>query len=151
MNLTSKKQECQTIGDIYAVSTYTKIRLPLMAFRVAAGFPSPAEDYIKGRIDLNQDLIKHPAATFCIGAEGDSMEPEICNGDLMVVDRAAETKSGDVVVARLGDEMCVKKLHIGPDGAMTLLSTNSRYKPIRIGEDTDFEVRGKVIFSIKEH
>ena len=151
MNLPIQKHECQEIGGIFAVFGYTKIRLPLMTFKVAAGFPSPAEDYIEGRIDLNQELIKHPSATFCVRVTGDSMEPEICPGEILVVDRAVETKSGDIVVARLGDEMCVKELHLSDTGAMTLISANKCYQPILIGEDTDFEVWGKVLWSIKAH
>ncbi len=56
------------------------------------GVPSPAADYVEGRIDLNRDLIKHPLATFYIRVAGDSMMPRIEPGELLVVDRMVETK-----------------------------------------------------------
>jgi DNA polymerase V len=58
-------------------------------WRVPAGFPSPAEDYVEGRIDLNRDLIRHPLATFYIRVSGDSMMPLIHPGALLV-DRMVE-------------------------------------------------------------
>jgi len=87
-------------------------------WRIPAGFPSPAADYVEGRIDLNRDLIKHPLATFYIRVAGDSMLPIIQPGALLLVDRMIETKEGDVIIARIGDELCVKKLHIEGDGGV---------------------------------
>ncbi|HEY0659366.1 MAG TPA: S24 family peptidase, partial [Pyrinomonadaceae bacterium] len=69
-----------------------KLSRPLILTRVPAGFPSPADDYIEGRIDLNRDLIRHPLATFYLRVSGDSMEPIIQSGALIVVDRMLETK-----------------------------------------------------------
>jgi DNA polymerase V len=76
-----------------------------------------------GRLDLNRDLIKIPL-TFYVRVEGDSMEPRIHPGELLVVDRMVETKDGDVVVARLGQEFTVKRLHIKEDGRIWLVSEN---------------------------
>ena len=84
---------------------------PVMAFPVSAGFPSPADDYIESRIDLNQHLIRHPAATFFVRVSGDSMTGAgIHNGDLLIVDRAAECVSGCIVVARLENEFTLKRV-----------------------------------------
>ena len=80
----------------------TILERPIMAFPVSAGFPSPADDYMEGRIDLNQHLIRHPAATFFVRVSGDSMTGAgIQDGDLLIVDRAAECVSGCIVVARV--------------------------------------------------
>src|SRR5918992_2318927 len=95
----------------YLPSRGTRLSRPLVTCRVAAGFPSPAEDYVEGRIDLNRDLIKHPLATFYVRVEGDSMEQRIHAGELLVVDRMAETREGDIVVARVGNGFTVKRLH----------------------------------------
>jgi len=88
--------------------------------RVPAGFPSPAEDYIEGSIDLSRDLIKHRLSTFYIRVIGDSMEPLIHSNDLLVVDRMPETNDKDIVVARFGNDLCVKRLRILNDGSVWL-------------------------------
>lgn len=125
---------------------------PLIAMRVPAGFPSPAVDYIEGRIDLNRDLVRHPVATFYIRVTGDSMMGAgIEAGDLLIVDRAAETCDGDIIVARVGSEMTVKRLAIEKDGRIFLCSANEDYQPIEITDETDFEVWGRVMYSIQKH
>lgn len=140
-----------SVAAVYLPGRVTRLSRPLIMWRVPAGFPSPAEDYVEGRIDLNRDLIKHPLATFYIRVSGDSMTPRIYEGALLVVDRMMETKDDDIVVARIGNELCVKKLHIQQDGQVWLLSENEVYAPIQITEDMDFEVWGRVIYSIQPH
>ena len=126
--------------------------IPLMLSLVSAGFPSPAEDYIESSIDLNKELIRHPFATFYVRASGDSMiEAGIKENTTLVVDRAVETKSGDIVIARIGDEMLVKELLIDDDGKILLMPRNDKFKPIEISPDTDFEIWGKVVYSIRKH
>lgn len=118
--------------------------------RVSAGFPSPAEDYVEGRIDLNRDLIKHPLATFYIRVDGDSMiEAGILPDALLVVDRMAEVREGDVVVARLGDELCVKQYH-HEGGRIWLKPANKDYEPIEVREGEEFEVWGRVMYAIQQ-
>ena len=137
-----------TAFDIYVPKRARKLARPLILTRVPAGFPSPAEDYIEGRIDLNRDLIHHPLATFYIRVIGDSMEPLIQSGALIVVDRMLETKDGDIVIARIGAELCVKRLRIKDNGAVWLHSENDNYRPIAISEDLEFEVWGRVRHAI---
>jgi DNA polymerase V len=139
------------VVGIYLPGRGTRLSRPLVACRVPAGFPSPAQDEIAGRIDLNRDLIKHPLATFYVRVEGDSMEPRIHADELLVVDRMAETKDGDVVVARVGCEFTVKRLHTEEDGQIWLLSENPKYGPIHVTEGMDFEVWGRVMYSIHRH
>src|SRR4051812_42412522 len=97
-------QSC--VWGIFTPNFTRKLLRLLVSSRVAAGFPSPAEDYVEGRIDLNKDLIKHPLATFFIRVIGDSMETLIRSGDLLIVDRMPETKDKDIIVARVGSELC---------------------------------------------
>lgn len=126
--------------------------MPLVSSRVSAGFPSPAEDYIETSIDLNRELVRHPFATFYVRASGDSMIGiGIKPNATLIVDRAVETKSGDIVIARIGDEMCVKELFIDDEGRVFLVPKNDNYRPIEITEDMDFEIWGKVIWSINQH
>ncbi|MCA1557824.1 MAG: S24 family peptidase [Acidobacteria bacterium] len=138
----------ESIAAIYLPSRQTRLSRPLIMWRISAGFPSPAEDCVEGRIDLNRDLIKHPLATFYIKVTGDSMEPRIHEGALLVVDRMVEAKEGDIIVARIGHELCVKKLFIEEDGSVWLLSENPAYPPIQITEEMDFEAWGRVMNSI---
>jgi DNA polymerase V len=120
-------------------------------WRVPAGFPSPAEDYVEGRIDLNRDLIKHPLTTFYIRVDGDSMVGAgILPGSLLVVDRGVRAVEGDIVVARLDDELCVKRLSLEGD-RIRLLPENESYQPIEVTEEVDFEVWGRVMYSIQRH
>jgi DNA polymerase V len=139
------------VVGIYLPGRGTRLSRPLVACRVPAGFPSPAQDEIAGRIDLNRDLVKHPLATFYVRVEGDSMEPRIHDGELLVVDRMAETKDGDIVIARVGHEFMVKRLHTEEDGQIWLLSENPSYEPIQVTEGMDFEVWGRVMYSIHRH
>jgi DNA polymerase V len=126
--------------------------IPLVLSYVSAGFPSPADDYIESSIDLNRELIRHPFATFCVRASGDSMiDVGIRPNATLIVDRMIETKSGDIVIARIGDEMCVKELFIDEEGKVFLMPKNDNYKPIIIDENMDFEIWGKVVCSINRH
>jgi DNA polymerase V len=140
----------EVIG-IYLAARGMRLSRPLVAFRVPAGFPSPAQDEIAGRIDLNRDLVKHPLATYYVRVEGDSMEPRIHRGELLVVDRMVETKDGDIIVARVGEEFTVKRLYTEGDGSILLVSENPSYEPIRVTEGMDFEVWGRVMYSIHRH
>ena len=137
------------VWGIFTPNFSRKLSRPLISSRVAAGFPSPAEDYIEGRIDLNKDLIKHPFTTFYIRVMGDSMETLIRPNELLIVDKMPETKDKDIVVARIGNDLCVKRLRISDDGTVWLFSENPNYKPIPIGIEDDFEVWGKVLHSIQ--
>lgn len=135
---------------IAAYSNRVRLLRPLVVARISAGLPSPAEDWIEGRLDLNRHLIKHPAATFYMRVIGDSMNDEIREGDILVVDRAAEAEDGDIVIVRIFNDFTVKKLSL-KEGRIQLLSTNEAYAPIEINDDMDFEVWGKVLWSIRGH
>ena len=138
-----------SVVGVYLPDRRTRWSRPLIMWRVPAGFPSPAEDYVEGRIDLNRDLIKHPLSTFYIRVAGDSMTPRIHPGALLLVDRMVETKDDDVVIARINDDLCVKKLRIEA-GGIWLLSENETYSPIQITEEMDFEVWGRVMYAIHQ-
>lgn len=120
------------------------LELVLYAARVPAGFPSPADDYVEGRLDLNQHLIRHPAATFFVRVSGESMlGAGIHPGDLLVVDRALEPIHGKVVIAVVNGELTVKRLCIR-EGQVRLLAENERYAPIMLSGDMDLQIWGVV-------
>ena len=84
---------------------------------VVAGFPSPAEQYLEPPLDLNEFLIKRPAATYFVRVEGDSMiGAGIHDGDLLIVDRSLRPASGDVIIASIDGDFTVKTFRRDKDG-----------------------------------
>ena len=141
------------VGKIFEEQNLSNsLLIPLSFSSVSAGFPSPADDYIESWIDLNRELIRHPFATFFVRANGDSMINAGINPNAtLIVDRAIESKSSDIVIARIGDELLVKELLIDDNGKVFLVPQNDNYKPFEITEDLDFEIWGKVVYSINKH
>ena len=124
----------------------TALSLPLYLSRVAAGFPSPADDYLDEGLDLNEHLIEHPAATYFARAEGDSMvELGIYTGDLLIIDRAIQAEDGDVVVVAVDGLLTIKLLDLAHS---RLLPANKLYQPIEISEESQVDVEGVVIHAV---
>ncbi len=122
----------------------SRLPLPLYAARVAAGFPSPADDYIEGKLDLNQHLVKHPAATFFVRVEGDSMiGVGIHSGDILVVDRSLKPCHRKIVIAVINGELTVKRLD-QRKGVLRLLPENNSYPAVEITDAMDFTIWGVV-------
>ena len=118
--------------------------IPYFPQGIAAGFPSPADDYLQKKLDLHEHLIKHPAATFFAHVQGDSMrDANLSDGDLLIIDRAETPRHKSIVVAILNGEFVVKRLH-KRNGELKLLSENKAYPPIEITEGMDFEIWGVV-------
>lgn len=132
------------IKTIYEPKKETRCERPIFMVPVTAGFPSPAEDYIEGKLDLNEHLVKHPAATFFVRATGDSMiDAGIHPGDILIVDRSLEVADKKVVIAVVEGELTVKRIRI-IDEKVVLMPENENYKPIQINNETDFEIWGVV-------
>jgi DNA polymerase V len=109
---------------------------------VAAGFPSPAQDYFDGRIDLNAHLIKDITSTFVVRVTGDSMEGAgISDGDELIVNRALEPKDGSVVIAVLDGELTVKRLRLTAAGVV-LQAENPKYPDIRVPALSELTIWG---------
>ena len=139
------------VAAVYWPDRSTVWARPLFMTAVSAGWPSPAEDYVEGRLDLNRYLIKHPVATFYVRVSGDSMQGVgIHPGSILVVDRAVEADDGDIVIARINDELCVKRLRVHR-GRIWLLPENEDYQPIEVTDGMDFEVWGRVMHSIRSY
>ena len=118
--------------------------LPLFACPVQAGFPSPADDYMEGRLDLNEHLVKHRAATYCLRAQGLSMAgANIRPDDILVVDRSLPPVDGRIVVAETEDGFTVKRLRLDRSGGR-LVPENDGFEPIRLDEAGEVRVWGCV-------
>lgn len=129
---------------VHAPDLSTDCKLPIFLERVPAGFPSPAGDYMEGKLDLNQHLVKHPAATFFVRVTGDSMiEKGIHSGDLLIVDKSLDPKDGNIVIAVLDSELTVKQLE-KRKGKLRLLPANKNYEPLEVSEQQSFEIWGVV-------
>ena len=139
-------------GDVAAfleVESRTAQRVPMMAWSAACGFPSPAEDYIDRPLDFNELLIEHPAATFAIRIEGDSMNGAgVFPGDIAVVDRAREPVNGSIVLALLDGAFTVKRYRV-KDGAVWLQAENPAYPDLQIADGQNLEVCGVITRSIR--
>jgi DNA polymerase V len=132
------------VRDIYAPDFSHRLKLDLYQCPVSAGFPSPAEDYIEGRLDLNRYLIKHPAATFFVRVTGDSMiDAGIHPGDLLIVDRAIAPTNGKVVIAVLNGELTVKRVRQSKQ-KLLLVPDNPKYPSLQIHAEMDFQIWGVV-------
>lgn len=141
--------DCLTL-TIYKADVSTRLPLVYADGGVRAGFPSPAQDYIVDTIDLNRELVRHPASTFYARVVGDSMSEEgITEGDILVIDKSVEPEHGDLAVCCVDGEFTLKRLRFVSDGRIMLMPSNRRYRPIEITPDTDFIVWGVVLYTIK--
>lgn len=113
-----------------------------------AGFPSPADDYAEHGLSLDSLVVQHPEATFYVRVAGDSMrDAGICANDILVVDRALPATHNAIIVARIEGEFTVKRLYLKED-VIALLPANSRYRPIDLTEEMDFQVWGVATYCI---
>lgn len=130
----------------------SKLSLAL-APNIKAGFPSPADDYLRDSLDFNRDLIKNPEATFYGRVSGDSMrDAGINEGDIAVIDRSLQPVDGDVIVAYVNEEFTIKYLDLThkEEGYIELRPANPDYSPIRIDSTDNFRVWGVVVWTIKQ-
>ncbi len=126
--------------------------LPLFATKVAAGFPSPADDHVEKRLDVSEFLIDHAASTFFVTIRGESMiDVGLLPDDKVVVDRSKTPSIGDIVLAVVDREFTIKILDYGANKMPRLMPANSTgaYRPIYIRPDTQFEIFGVVTGSFR--
>jgi DNA polymerase V len=126
----------------------SKKELNFYTSQIPAGFPSPADDFMEKRLDLNDYLVKNQASTFLIRVKGNSMvNAGISDGDLLVIDRSVEPSDGKIVLGVLNGEFTVKRI-VKKGKKLILAPENENYKPIEITEEMDFQSWGVVTFSI---
>ena len=105
---------------------------------------------MENKLDLNEYLIKHPAATFIVKAKGFSMsEASILSGDLLIVDRSITPKSNDIVIASIFGDLTVKKLK-KKEKSLFLVPANNDYPSIEVKEEMECFIWGVVTYIIHE-
>ena len=137
--------------DFYSANTSSRVELPFIDGGIAAGFPSPAQDYIDLKIDLNSELIANPSSTFYARVKGTSMQDAgIMDGDILVIDKSLDPKDGDTAVCFIDGEFTLKYIKLETD-AVYLVPANPKFEPIRVTEENNFCIWGIVTYSIKNH
>jgi DNA polymerase V len=153
--ITHQKASLKSFADLFSELELPnlnrpKVSLPLYSAKVAAGFPSPAEEHVEKRLNPNDYLIDQEDATFFVTIQGLSMiELGLMPGDKAVVDRSKKAKIGDVVLAVVDGEFTIKTLAKLKSGAPRLLPANKDFKPIEISEGMQFEIWGVVTGSFR--
>lgn len=150
-----RKQELEQSRNVSSVEepslSPTIVELPLYSTKVAAGLPSPADDHIDKRLDLNDYLVRDAGDTFFVRITGESMiEAGIFDGDLAIVDKARIASVGDIVLAMVDGEFTIKSLAKSKQGLPRLLPANSKFSPIEIKEGMQFEIWGVVTGSVRK-
>lgn len=138
--------------EIYGADLSSELELEYADAGIQAGFPSPAQDYVGETIDLNKDLIQHPASTFYGRVVGDSMcEEGITEGDILVIDKSIEPEDGDLAVCCLDGDFTLKRIKLTRENKLYLMPSNHNYRPIEVTADNEFMVWGIVLYTIKSN
>ncbi|MBD5182991.1 MAG: translesion error-prone DNA polymerase V autoproteolytic subunit [Bacteroidales bacterium] len=141
----------KVILTLYASDASSELELPFADYGIQAGFPSPAQDCITEYIDLNREIVRHPASTFYGKVAGDSMiEEGIEPGDILVIDRSIEPMDGDLSVCCIDGEFTLKRIRLERN-RVWLIPSNEQYDPILVTPDNRFEVWGVVTYTIKKN
>ena len=140
------------MGNIKIIKGVFDTKLELEHAGVAAGFPSPADDYRHETLDFNRDYIRHPEASFYGDVEGDSMKDAgLFDGDRVIIDRAVEPHDGSIVVAWWDGGFTMKFLDLTHknDGYIELRPANPDYPVFKVDNPNEFQVWGTVIHLIR--
>ena len=139
-----------SISKIWFADNSQCLGLPFFETKVQAGFPSPAEDHLEQRLDLNSLVIENPSATFFVRVAGESMKDiGITDGDILVVDRSIENWENRIVVAVIDSEFTIKRF-TSQNETVILEAENPDYPVIEITPEMDFSVWGVVRWTLKK-
>ena len=134
--------------ELYKTGGFDLLKVPYFASCISAGFPSLADDYLDERINLNEFLVKNPAATFMLKVRGNSMEDaNIKDGAILIIDRLLEPEDGRVAVCYLDNNFTVKTIR-KREGKLFLEAANAAYPAIEVTEAMSMKVFGIVTFII---
>lgn len=135
--------------ELFKISVDTELELVYVDTGIKAGFPLIPPD-ITSVIDLNKEIIKHPASTFCGRVSGDSMlDANLSDGDIIVIDRSLDPRDGDMAVCIIDNEFTAKFIKIEKDG-IWLIPANENYTPVKVTDSENIEVWGIITHCIKK-
>lgn len=136
--------------SIGKVAVSEPLNIPLAASGIAAGFPSPAEDFSDLSLDLNKELIRNPSSTFFARVTGVSMINDgVDDGDLLIIDKSVSPYDGCLAVCFIDGEFTLKRFRLEGDFGW-LVPANEAYRPIKVTEENDFRIWGVVRYLIKK-
>ena len=137
--------------EFYPLATDTQPSVPMANVEVHAGFPSPVDDaYMSQPIDLNKELIKHPASSYLVKVVGDSMINEgVEEGDMLIVDRSLLPTARNLTVIMYVGEFALKRIE-QKDGKVYLMPGNPKYKPIEVTNTDELRIFGVVTWVMKK-
>ena len=142
--MNDKKKKDELLLYTIPVKQKSKLKIPIASESISAGFPSPADNYIDGELDLNSYLVTNPPATFFVRVDGESMiNAGIHSNDILIVDKSLEAKNNDIIIAAVNGEFTVKRF-CKNNASIKLLPDNPNYKEVIITPETDFEIWGIV-------
>lgn len=143
------RHDNQTTALLLGPIAPAELLLPIAGTRICAGFPSPADDFLDGEIDLARILTPNRAATFLWRVSGHSMrDTGIHDGDVVVVDRSRKPRHGDVVVASINGEVSLKLFK--NEGRPTLSFANRDMPVFFLADTADVEVWGVVTWTLHQ-
>uniref|UniRef100_UPI00357175C7 LexA family protein n=1 Tax=Methylobacterium thuringiense TaxID=1003091 RepID=UPI00357175C7 len=125
--------------------------MPVIGRALCAGFPSPADDFIEGALELPRWLVPNPPATFLMQIRGDSMRGAgIHDRDLACIDRSLRAENGSVVVAVVDGQLSCKRYRT-VDNRARLDFDNQDMPAFSVDEYGEVEIWGVLRFSIRWH
>ncbi|ENX06244.1 LexA family protein [Acinetobacter courvalinii] len=144
-----RREYFSDIGSISLIEPSIRMQISVAIEKVSAGFPSPAQDYIDKKIDMNEHLIQNECATFIVKVASLSMiNAGIDIDDELIVDRSLEAKHRDIIVALVDNDFTVKRLMIDETG-IWLKAENPEYSNIYLNDGQQLEIWGVVTFVLK--
>lgn len=144
-----RREYFSDIGSISLIEPSIRMQISVAIEKVSAGFPSPAQDYIDKKIDMNEHLIQNECATFIVKVASLSMiNAGIDIDDELIVDRSLEAKHRDIIVALVDNDFTVKRLMIDETG-IWLKAENTEYSNIYLNDGQQLEIWGVVTFVLK--
>lgn len=136
--------------QVFDIDQRAGIEIPFFDVGVAAGNPSYVQEYFPDSINISEELVKNPKATFCVRVSGQSMVGAgIDDGDLLIVDKEIEARDGQIILAVINGDYTVKRL-LKKEDAYYLQPENPDFEPLRITQFMDFRIWGVVTGLIKK-
>jgi DNA polymerase V len=134
--------------EFYSIEKNSDIQIEFVG-SIKAGFPSPANDFLNDKIDLNKYVSLHPDATYYAKVNGLSMEGEFSDGDLLVIDKSLDPTDGKIAVCYIDGDFTVKRIKIEGNKCL-LIPTNSDFPTIEVTESNQFQIWGVVSYVVKK-